>query len=74
MILPESYATCRILMRQPAADTRRTILVRLSEVPLDVRMRAAARLCKDEHPDERPAIFLAALRPRPEHDWHWVAP
>jgi hypothetical protein len=54
-------------------DTRRTLLVRLSDLPLDVHLRAAREVAKEEaDPIERLELDYLARHPRPEHDLHWV--
>lgn len=52
---------------------RRTLLVRLSDLSLDVRLRAAREAAKHE-PDSAAELLAAAISPRPEHDLHWVDP
>lgn len=54
-----------------APDNRRTLPVRLTDVPLPIRMDAARAVCRDESPSERPAILAAALFP--SDDVFWVA-
>lgn len=46
-------------------NDRRTLLVRLSDLSLDVRLRAAREAAKHE-------LLAAAIHPRPEYDLHWV--
>ena len=61
--------TWRSKLRPP--DGRRTIPVRLTEIPLDLRLDAARAVCAIEAPADRPAILAAALFP--SDDIHWVA-
>lgn len=57
----------------PPPDSRRTVPVRLADIPLDARMYAAAEACQYEHADEVKArIFAAAMFPSPAP--HWVTP
>ncbi len=52
---------------------RRTVPVRLCDLPEEIRMTAARQACRVEpDPDERVAILLAALFP--SRTVYWVAP
>jgi hypothetical protein len=54
-------------------NDRRTLLVRLSDLPLDLRLRAARDASRNEaDPDAKHDLLAAAINPRPEHDLHWV--
>lgn len=53
------------------ADGRRCIPVKLSEIPLEIRLEAADFVCRHEPESERPAILAAALCP--SDDIHWIA-
>jgi len=54
---------------------RRTLPVRLSDLSLDVRLRAARECARNEADlDEKAGLIAAAINPRPEHDLHWVTP
>lgn len=58
-----------------SVTARRTLLVRLSTLPLDVRLQAAREAAKDEVDlNEKAGLLAAAIHPRPEHDLHWVHP
>lgn len=52
--------------------SRRTLPVKLSELPLDIRLRAAREAGRHEPEPEKLELLAAAIHPRPEHDLHWV--